>query len=46
MQNVINQFKGQYSWLSNFERVIIVLGGIAYSSVEHAYMSAKNNNPT
>jgi len=42
--NMIKQFRGKYRWLSNFEPVEIELGGITYPSVEHAYMSAKNDS--
>jgi hypothetical protein len=42
---MINEFKGDYRWLSNFEAVKIIMGGNEYSSVEHAYMSAKCDDP-
>lgn len=42
---MINEFKKEYSWLSNFEAVKIMFDGIEYSSVEHAYMSAKCEDP-
>lgn len=38
---MIREFKGEYSWLSNFSECLIVLDGFSYASVEHAYMSAK-----
>lgn len=38
---MITQFRDEYSWLSNFAPVQVELGGIVYSSVEHAYISAK-----
>lgn len=38
---MINEFKGDYRWLSNFEPVKITIDGVTYPSVEHAYMSAK-----
>jgi len=37
----IEEFQGEYRWLSNFMPVTIVLDGITYPSVEHAYVSAK-----
>ncbi len=40
---MIEQFQGEYRWLSNFAPVKIILDGIEYASVEHAYMSAKSN---
>ena len=42
---MILEFQGEHRWLSNFVPVKIILGGIEYSSVEHAYMSAKSNDP-
>jgi len=42
---MIEEFQGQYRWLSNFEPVQIELHGTVYPSVEHAYQSAKNNDP-
>ena len=41
---MIKEFKGEYRWLSNFAPVKITLNGINYSSVEHAYMSAKSDS--
>lgn len=41
----INGFKDEHRWLSNFAPVKIILDNIVYSSVEHAYMSAKSNDP-
>lgn len=38
---MIKEFQNEYRWLSNFSPVEIERGGIVYSSVEHAYMSAK-----
>lgn len=38
---MITEFKGKYKFLSNFEPVEIMLDGVKYPSVEHAYMSAK-----
>jgi len=42
---MINEFKGDHRWLSNFEAVKITLDGIEYPSIEHAYMSAKCDDP-
>lgn len=42
---MINQFDGQYRWLSNFYPCIIMMHGDAYQSVEHAYQAAKTNDP-
>ena len=42
---MIEHFKSdEYSWLSNFAPCKIILDGIEYVSVEHAYMSAKSDN--
>ena len=41
---MIKEFKGDFRWLSNFAPCKIELDGLIYPSVEHAYMSAKNNN--
>lgn len=42
--NIIKTFKKEYSWLSNFSEVEINLRGRKFKSVEHAYMSEKNNS--
>ena len=41
---MIESFERKYRWLSNFSRVKIVLEGIEYATVEHAYMSAKSKD--
>mgnify|MGYP000184199865 CR=1 FL=1 len=41
---MIWKFDKEYRWLSNFAPCTIVLHGITYPSVEHAYMSAKSND--
>lgn len=41
---MIHRFEKEYSWLSNFTPCAIVLNGITYPSVEHAYMSAKSDD--
>lgn len=45
MPDVINQFRGQYSFLSNFHPCKVVFEGVEYSSSEHAYMAAKTTHP-
>ncbi len=40
---MISEFQNEYRWLSNFAPVCIVLDGVEYPSVEHAYMSAKSD---
>ena len=42
---MIVEFQGEYRWLSNFATCNIMLDGRSYRSVEHAYMSAKSNDP-
>lgn len=42
---MIEKFQGETRWLSNFAPVKIVLDGIEYPSTEHAYMSAKCDDP-
>ena len=39
------EFKDEFRWLSNFIPCDIILDNITYSSVEHAYQSAKSDNP-
>ena len=41
--DMIVEFQNEYRWLSNFMPAIIVLEGITYPSVEHAYVSAKSD---
>jgi ribA/ribD-fused uncharacterized protein len=41
----IEQFTGEYRWLSNFFDVEVVLDGVTYSSTEHAYQAAKTLDP-
>ncbi len=40
--NVIKDFRGEYSFLSNFYSCSITYGGINYPSTEHAYQAAKS----
>lgn len=40
---MISEFQGNFRWLSNFAPCKIILDGIEYPSVEHAYMSAKSS---
>jgi ribA/ribD-fused uncharacterized protein len=42
---MIKEFQREYRWLSNFASAEIVLDGVKYASVEHAYMSAKSDDP-
>jgi len=38
---MITEFQNENRWLSNFAPVKIILDGLEFQSVEHAYMSAK-----
>ena len=38
---MINSFKGEYEWLSNFWRILIIYDSIRYASVEHFYQAMK-----
>ena len=42
---MIDQFRGEYRFLSNFAPVWVTLDGITYPSVEHAYQAAKTLDP-
>jgi ribA/ribD-fused uncharacterized protein len=41
---MIKEFQKEYRWLSNFAPCKIKLDNLEYQSVEHAYMSAKNED--
>lgn len=42
----INEFSGEYRWLSNFWHAPIVVGGWEWASNEHAYQAAKSVDPS
>lgn len=42
--NIIEQFRGEYRWLSNFHNCKIEFDGYTYPTAEHAFMSAKSNS--
>lgn len=42
---MVERFRGEYGWLSNFADVQIPLKGVVYPSVEHAYMAQKSSDP-
>lgn len=44
MKNVINEFRGEYRFLSNFYPAEVELDGLSYPTVEHAYQAAKTDN--
>ncbi len=37
----VNEFQGEFRWLSNFWPAVVTLDGEQYASVEHAYQAAK-----
>ena len=41
----IKEFRGKYRFLSNFWFVRVLLDGVEYPSVEHAYQAAKSTDP-
>lgn len=43
-QDMIREFRKEYKWLSNFSPCEIQFNGMLFSSVEHAYMSAKSDD--
>lgn len=42
---MINQFKDEYRFLSNFFMTTVMFDGVLYPSSEHAYMAAKTTDP-
>ena len=42
MMNVIDKFKGEYAFLSNFARCNVTYNGRTYRTVEHAFQAAKS----
>lgn len=42
---VIDEFRGPYRWLSNFEYCSVEYEGLVYPSSEHAYQAAKSIHP-
>jgi len=41
----VRAFVGQYAFLSNFYRAPVMLDGVGYPTVEHAYQAAKTGDP-
>ena len=41
---MIKEFQNEFRWLSNFAPVKIILDGVEFPSIEHAYMSAKSDD--
>ena len=41
----VQGFKGEYRWLSNFWPAQVMLNGINFPTVEHAYQAAKSDQP-
>lgn len=42
---IINSFKGSYRYLSNFSESPVILDGVTYPTVEHAFQAAKTFDP-
>ena len=42
---VIDSFRGEYGFLSNFHKCCVEFEGVVYPSVEHAFQAAKNPDP-
>ena len=42
---VIDSFRGEYGFLSNFHKCSVEFEGMTYPSVEHAFQAAKNPDP-
>jgi len=42
--NKIDQFSYEFDWASNFYPVTVIMDGVAYASVEHAYQAAKTTD--
>jgi ribA/ribD-fused uncharacterized protein len=42
---MIDRFKGEYRWLSNFSPARVVPDGVEFPSVEHAYQAGKVLSP-
>lgn len=45
VMQVIDSFRGEYSFLSNFHKCRVEFEGMIYPSVEHAFQAAKNPDP-
>lgn len=43
--NVINSFRGEYEFLSNFSPSALVVDGELFPSIEHAFQAAKTDDP-
>ena len=42
---IIDSFRGEYGFLSNFNKSRVEFEGMTYPSVEHAFQAAKNPDP-
>lgn len=45
VMQVIDSFRGDHSFLSNFHKCKVEFEGMTYPSVEHAFQAAKNPDP-
>ncbi len=41
---IINNFDGEYKWLSNFYPSFVFFEGDLYPTIEHAYQASKTND--
>lgn len=41
MSEAIREFRGEYRWLSNFWKTVLMFDGMIYPTSEHAYQAAK-----
>ena len=46
LQGNVTHFRNTHAFLSNFHPCPVVLDGVTYPSVEHAYVAAKTTNPS
>jgi ribA/ribD-fused uncharacterized protein len=40
----IKEFRGSYAFLSNFHKSVVMLGGLSFPTVEHAFQAAKTED--
>lgn len=43
--SVIDSFRGEFEFLSNFYPSLLIVGGNPYTTVEHAFQAAKTDDP-
>lgn len=45
MSDIIDSFRGEYEFLSNFYPSLLIVDGQPYSTIEHAFQAAKTDDP-